>query len=184
MSADRCRRCSSPRRHCCTSATNLASSRKKSVMKSKGEGMKLTCQNGWVLAYLTFTRFAYLLLIFPFLQRGGRRLYHRYQVYRSKSSTHPNERSRLIQRQSYREREEKSEANHFDVSVCPTAEKDEMPIRAASSWPDHSVVRLGSLRRRVVDHGVAVQDAQTGPDQCVESESPPPSSSGISKALG
>ena len=67
-----------------------------------------------MLAYLTFSRFIYILLIFPVIQKGGRKLYHRYHVH--KVGLPKTERSRLLQRASYRKREQKSEANHFDVS--------------------------------------------------------------------
>ncbi|KAK1921124.1 major facilitator superfamily domain-containing protein [Papiliotrema laurentii] len=73
-------------------------------------------ENGWVLAYLTFSRFVYLILIFPFIQRGGRKLYHWYQAKRS--SVAPHERSRLLQRESFRQREATNETNHFDIILC------------------------------------------------------------------
>lgn len=59
-----------------------------------------------MLAYLTFSRFAYLTLIFPFLLRFGRKLFHRI------ARTEDEERRPLNQSQPSKETDE---ANHFDV---------------------------------------------------------------------
>ncbi|ORX40178.1 major facilitator superfamily domain-containing protein [Kockovaella imperatae] len=72
-------------------------------------------QNGWILAYLALSKFVFVLLLFPLIQKGGRKLYHAFLERRTRNVSTSTERSRLIQRQSYKKREASSEANHFDI---------------------------------------------------------------------
>ena len=70
--------------------------------------------NAWVLAFLTFSKFVYIVLIFPLLQRSGRRAYHWYNT-RRRGETKP----LLSRMDSVGNTPE--EANHFDVSVNVTS---------------------------------------------------------------
>ncbi len=73
-------------------------------------------QNAWVLAYLTFSRFAYLLLIFPFVLSLGRRAFHRFEKWQNKSSSEDgNEQQPLLKSA---EKMPGEEANHFDVDIA------------------------------------------------------------------
>jgi hypothetical protein len=67
--------------------------------------------NAWVLAYLTFSRFAYLVFIFPTLQKVGRDVFRKYE-----SKKGSQERAPLLRSQSKKEREAAEQSNHFDVS--------------------------------------------------------------------
>lgn len=80
--------------------------------------------NAWVLAYLAFAKGGYLTLVFPSIQRWGRRLFHKY----GQSSQGGNdERQPLLDNEDGERRDTKEskqeEANKFDVillfiSVC------------------------------------------------------------------
>jgi hypothetical protein len=74
----------------------------------------LTEQNAWVLAFLTFSRFAYLVLLFPLVQRFGRIAYNRYAARKIKNN---GERAPLLSSNSFKAKKENEEANHFDVSL-------------------------------------------------------------------
>lgn len=72
----------------------------------------LTDQNAWVLAFLTFSRFAYLVLLFPLVQRFGRIAYNRYAARKTQNN---GERAPLLSSNSFKAKKENEEANHFDV---------------------------------------------------------------------
>ena len=73
----------------------------------------LIVQNAWVLTYLTFSRFAYLLILFPIVLKFGRRASHRFEQGK-RSSDGPDEQRPLLAKSSAKLPGE--EANHFDVS--------------------------------------------------------------------
>jgi len=72
-------------------------------------------QNAWVLAFLTFSRFVYLLFLFPLVQRFGRIAYNRYAARKIKNGN--GERAPLLSSNSFKAKKENEEANHFDVSL-------------------------------------------------------------------
>ncbi len=69
------------------------------------------CQNAWVLAYFTFSRFAYLILLFPLIVKFGRKVY---DGYRRKVRKQSDERAVLI---PTTEEDKEGESNHFDVRI-------------------------------------------------------------------
>jgi hypothetical protein len=72
-------------------------------------------RNAWVLAYIAFTKAAYLVLVFPLIQRGGRALFRRLEARKSRSGgAGRGERAPLIRRKTGDRTVD--EANHFDVS--------------------------------------------------------------------
>lgn len=75
-------------------------------------------QNAWVLAYLTFSRFAYLLFLFPYLLGFGRTLYAKYEAWRDRARGQSDERRPLVRRSTTNQSVQsiQQEANHFDVS--------------------------------------------------------------------
>lgn len=80
--------------------------------------------NAWVLAYLAFAKGGYLTLVFPSIQRWGRRVFHKYGQGKGKVSGGEGERQPLLENNGGESKEAKQEeANQFDVillflSVC------------------------------------------------------------------
>ncbi|WVR05536.1 hypothetical protein IAU60_002554 [Kwoniella sp. DSM 27419] len=72
--------------------------------------------NAWMLAFLTFSRFAYLILIFPFVLRFGRAGYNRYILWKQSKRPHDGERAPLLTRRSTTSKQ--NDANHFDVILA------------------------------------------------------------------
>jgi hypothetical protein len=62
------------------------------------------------------SKFVYILFIFPYLQRYGRKLFHWFQAKKNKKDP---QRAPLLQRESFRKRLANEEANYFDVSCLP-----------------------------------------------------------------
>jgi hypothetical protein len=94
-------------------------------------------KNAWVLAYLAFAKGGYLTLVFPYIQRWGRRLFHRYTT---------EERQPLLRGVSQTSIEKKDEANQFDVillflSVCVDAVS--LVLVSLSTDYKHALIAFG-----------------------------------------
>ena len=74
-------------------------------------------QNAWVLTFLTVSRFAYLVMLFPIILKLGRRLFHQYESRKGDSvSSNGEERTPLLaMRKEENAKVPGEEANHFDV---------------------------------------------------------------------
>ncbi|OCF31827.1 hypothetical protein I317_03330 [Kwoniella heveanensis CBS 569] len=76
--------------------------------------------NAWMLAFLTFSRFAYLIFIFPFILKFGRSALNRYEIWKqhrkAKNGNGDGERQPLITRRDTSARQ--GDANHFDVILA------------------------------------------------------------------
>ncbi|WWC88216.1 uncharacterized protein L201_003121 [Kwoniella dendrophila CBS 6074] len=71
--------------------------------------------NAWMLAFLTFSRFAYLIILFPFILKFGRAGYNRYLLWKQKRMQGDRERQPLIRRDTSDRQED---ANYFDVILA------------------------------------------------------------------
>ncbi|KAK4686508.1 hypothetical protein P7C73_g3615, partial [Tremellales sp. Uapishka_1] len=74
-------------------------------------------KNAWVLAYLTFSRFAYLVLFFPLILKFGRRGLDAYTAWRAARTQH-GEQQALLADNASGESKSGEEANHFDVILA------------------------------------------------------------------
>ena len=83
------------------------------LLFQRGDGELSASQNAWVLAFLTFSRFLYLIVLFPLVQRFGRSAYNRYAASKLQKT---GERAPLLSSRSFKAQKETEEANHFDVS--------------------------------------------------------------------
>ncbi|WVF71017.1 hypothetical protein IAT40_005813 [Kwoniella sp. CBS 6097] len=74
--------------------------------------------NAWMLAFLTFSRFAYLIILFPFILKFGRSALNRYEIWKQhrKAKNGDGERQPLITRRDTSARQ--GDANHFDVILA------------------------------------------------------------------
>ncbi|KAK8846882.1 hypothetical protein IAR55_005972 [Kwoniella newhampshirensis] len=72
--------------------------------------------NAWMLAFLTFSRFFYLILLFPFVVRFGRAAFNKIALWRAKRKRNEGERRPLLARVDTTTRQE--DANHFDVLLA------------------------------------------------------------------
>ncbi|WWC68302.1 uncharacterized protein I206_102226 [Kwoniella pini CBS 10737] len=71
--------------------------------------------NAWMLAFLTFSRFAYLIVLFPFILRFGRAGYNRYLLWKEKRKQADGERQPLVRRDTSARQDD---ANYFDVILA------------------------------------------------------------------
>ncbi|KAK6907824.1 hypothetical protein L486_05744 [Kwoniella mangroviensis CBS 10435] len=71
--------------------------------------------NAWMLAFLTFSRFAYLIVLFPFILKFGRAGYNRYLLWKEKKKQADGERQPLVRRDTSAKQED---ANYFDVILA------------------------------------------------------------------
>ncbi|WWC60666.1 uncharacterized protein I303_103241 [Kwoniella dejecticola CBS 10117] len=71
--------------------------------------------NAWMLAFLTFSRFAYLIVLFPFILRFGRAGYNRYVLWKEKRKQADGERQPLVRRDTSARQDD---ANYFDVVLA------------------------------------------------------------------
>ncbi|WVQ96944.1 hypothetical protein IAU59_004053 [Kwoniella sp. CBS 9459] len=74
--------------------------------------------NAWMLAFLTFSRFAYLIILFPLILKFGRSALNRYEIWKQhrKAKNGDGERQPLMMRRDTSARQ--GDANHFDVILA------------------------------------------------------------------
>ncbi|WRT66034.1 uncharacterized protein IL334_002985 [Kwoniella shivajii] len=71
--------------------------------------------NAWMLAFFTFSRFAYLIILFPLILKFGRAGYNKYALWKDNRKPNDGERQPLVRRDTSAKQ---SDANHFDVILA------------------------------------------------------------------